>query len=269
MRQKSILYAFTAANEALIRETLLTVLMIVITCILLFSEATVFVDAIRRNRRERKKKLLRDVGIVRPIVFLIFFAGNMSTAFLPVYGMQLWDESMGIQRELASAIPLSAEVLLTAVFSLLGGFLVDRLGTKNLIGAGSVLFMAGLGLCGLAPDLWYLIGGSVVLGVGEGLVLVAFNTFISNYQEEEQRNKGFSGYNAAYLSGMNCGTVVGSLAADQVGYRNVFYIAVVVTLISLVLAVRPLRSTRQRRRRGSPQSGSCFGPGYGFSSSLC
>ena len=231
------LYAFTAANEALIRETLLTVLMIVITCILLFSEATVFVDAIRRNRRERKRKLMRDVGIVRPIVFLIFFAGNMSTAFLPVYGMQLWDESMGIQRELASAIPLSAEVLLTAVFSLLGGFLVDRLGTKNLIGAGSILFMAGLGLCGLAPDLWYLIGGSVVLGVGEGLVLVAFNTFISNYQEEDQRNKGFSGYNAAYLSGMNCGTVVGSLAADQVGYRNVFYIAVVVTLISLVLAM--------------------------------
>ena len=231
------LYAFTAANEALIRETLLTVLMIVITCILLFSEATVFVEAIRRNRRERRQKLLRDVGIVRPIVFLIFFAGNMSTAFLPVYGMQLWNPAMGIQREFASAIPLSAEVLLTAVFSLFGGFLVDWLGAKKLIGAGSILFMAGLGLCGVAPDLWYLIGGSVVLGIGEGLVLVAFNAFISNYKEEEQRNRGFSGYNAAYLSGMNCGTVVGSLAADQVGYRNVFYIAAAVTLASLALAM--------------------------------
>ena len=231
------LYAFTAANEALIRETLLTVLMIVVTCILLFSEATVFVEALRRNRKERRQKLLRDVGIVRPIVFLIFFAGNMSTAFLPVYGMQLWDASMGIQKELASALPLSAEVFLTAIFSLLGGFLVDRLGTKNLIGAGSVLFMAGLGLCGVAPNLWYLIGGSVVLGVGEGLVLVAFNTFISNYSQEDQRNRGFSGYNAAYLSGMNCGTVVGSLAAEQVGYRNVFYIAVVVTVAALALAM--------------------------------
>lgn len=231
------LYAFTAANEALIRETLLMVLMIVVTCILLFSEATVFVDAIRRNRKERRQKLLRDVGIVRPIVFLIFFAGNMSTAFLPVYGMQLLDASMGIQRELASALPLSAEVLLTAVFSLMGGFLVDWLGSKRLIGAGSVLFMVGLALCGLAPDLWYLIAGSVVLGTGEGLVLVAFNTFISNYQEEEQRNRGFSGYNAAYLSGMNCGTVVGSLAADQVGYRNVFYLAVTVTLAALALAM--------------------------------
>ena len=231
------LYAFTAANEALIRETLLTVLMVVVTCILLFSEATVFVEAIRRNRKERRQKLLRDVGIVRPIVFLIFFAGNMSTAFLPVYGMQLWDASMGIQRELASALPLSAEVLLTAVFSLMGGFLVDWLGTKRLIGGGSVLFMVGLALCGAAPNLWYLITGSVVLGIGEGLVLVAFNTFISNYQEEEQRNRGFSGYNAAYLSGMNCGTVVGSLAAEQVGYRNVFYIAVVVTFASLALAM--------------------------------
>lgn len=231
------LYAFTAANEALIRETLLTVLMIVVTCILLFSEATVFVEAIRRNRRERKQKLLRDVGIVRPIVFLIFFAGNMSTAFLPVYGMQLWDASMGIQQELASALPLSTEVFLVAVFSLLGGFLVDWLGTKLLIGAGSILFIAGLGLCGIAPDLWYLIGGSAVLGIGEGLVLVAFNAFISNYGEEEQRNRGFSGYNAAYLSGMNCGTVAGSLAAEQVGYRNVFYIAAAVTVAALALSM--------------------------------
>ena len=177
------------------------------------------------------------MGIVRPIAFLIFFAGNMSTAFLPVYGMQLWDASMGISQELASALPLSAEVLLTAVFSLLGGFLVDRLGTKSLIGAGSILFMAGLAMCGLAPDLWVLIGGSVVLGIGEGLVLVALNTFISNYGEEEQRNRGFSGYNAAYLSGMNCGTVVGSLAAEQLGYRNVFYAAVGVSLIALLLAI--------------------------------
>ena len=249
------LYAFTAANEALIRETLLTVLMVVVTCILLFSEATVFVEAVRRNRKERRQKLLRDVGIVRPIVFLIFFAGNMSTAFLPVYGMQLWDTSMGIQRELASALPLSAEVLLTAVFSLLGGFLVDRMGSKKLIAAGSVLFMAGLGLCGAAPDLWYLVGGSVVLGVGEGLVLVAFNAFISSYGEEDQRNRGFSGYNAAYLSGMNCGTVVGSLAAEQVGYRSVFYIAVAVTLASLALAMVCLNRQSAAGRLPKAQKG--------------
>lgn len=231
------LYAFNAANTRLIRETLLTVLMIVVTSVLLFSEATVFWETLRRNRQERKQKLLRDVGIIRPIAFLIFFAGNMSTAFLPVYGTQLWDASMGMSQEVASAIPLSAEVMMTAIFSLFGGFLVDRMGTKSLIASGGVLFMAGLALCGLAPNLWVLIGGSVVLGIGEGLVLVALNTFISNYGEEEQRNRGFSGYNAAYLSGMNCGTVVGSLAADQLGYRNVFYMAVAVSLAALVLAV--------------------------------
>ena len=231
------LYAFTAANEALIRETMLTLLMIVVTCILLFSEATVFVDALRRNRRERKRRLLEDVGIVRPIAFLSFFAGNMSTAFLPVYGMQLWDESMGIQQELAVAMPLSAEVLFAAITSLLGGFLVDWMGTRKQIAIGGTLVMAGLAMCGFAPTLWFLIGGSVLLGVGEGLVLVALNTFISNYGEEEQRNKGFSGYNAAYLSGMNCGTVVGSLAAEQFGYRNVFYISAIVSLLSLLLAM--------------------------------
>lgn len=249
------LYAFTAANEALIRETLLTLLMLLVTCILLFSEVTVFVDALRRNRRERKQRLLRDVGIVRPIAFLIFFAGNMSTAFLPVYGMQLWDASMGMQQEVASAIPLSAEVLFTAITSLLGGFLVDWMGTKKQIACGGVFVMAGLAMCGFAPSLWILIAGSVVLGIGEGLVLVALNTFISNYGEEEQRNKGFSGYNAAYLSGMNCGTVVGSLAADQIGYRNVFYVAAFIILLSVALAIACLQKQTLSAKAESEERG--------------
>lgn len=244
------LYAYNEANNALIRETLLKVLMFIVTAILLFSESTVFFGALRRSRQERKKKLSQDVGIIRPIAFLVFFAGNMSTTFLPVYGKQLWTPAMGLQEELAIALPLSAEVLFAALFSVLGGFIVDRVGVKRLIVIGGIILGGGLAMCGIVPSLWLLIVGNAILGLGEGLMLVSLNTFISNYGEEEQRNRGFSGYNAAYLSGMNCGTVIGSLFAEWLGFRPVFYIAGAILAASVIMIIFCMRRQKTPMESG-------------------
>ncbi len=245
------LYSFSQSNEKLIRETILTVLMLIVTLVLLFSESTVFIRAVSGSLKERRRGLPCSVDIVRPLAFIAFFAGNMSTTFLPLFGRGLWDPSMGLQQEFAIALPLSAEVLFTAVFSLLGGFLVDRVGTRRLILIGSAIFAGGLVMCGVVPNLWSLIASNGALGAGEGLVLVSLNTFISGYEEEEQRNRGFSGYNAAYLSGMNCGTVVGSLLAEWVGYRPVFYAAGAVAAAALLLAVLCLE---QRQSAGKAEA---------------
>lgn len=235
------LYSFNESNNTLIRETILIVLMLIVTLILLFSESAFFIGAIRLNMQEGRRGLPISVDVIRPLAFVIFFAGNMSTTFLPLFGRGLWEPAMGIQQEVAIALPLSAEVLFTAVLSLLGGFVVDRIGTKRLITIGGVIFAGGLAMCGVVPTLWLLIVGNAVLGAGEGLVLVSLNTFIGSYESEDQRNRGFSGYNAAYLSGMNCGTVVGSLLAERVGYRPVFYIAGGIAIAAILLAALCLR----------------------------
>lgn len=235
------LYSFNESNNILIRETILIVLMLIVTLILLFSESAFFVGAIKRNIQEGRRGLPISVDIIRPLAFIIFFTGNMSTTFLPLFGRGLWDPAMGMQQEVAIALPLSAEVLFTAVFSLLGGFIVDRIGTKQLITIGGGVFAGGLVMCGAVPNLWLLIVGNGVLGAGEGLVLVSLNTFIGSYEGEDQRNRGFSGYNAAYLSGMNCGTVVGSLLAERVGYRPVFYIAGGIAIAAILLTALCLR----------------------------
>lgn len=235
------LYSFNESNNILIRETILIVLMLIVTLILLFSESAFFVGAIKRNIQEGRRGLPISVDIIRPLAFIIFFTGNMSTTFLPLFGRGLWDPAMGMQQEVAIALPLSAEVLFTAVFSLLGGFIADRIGTKQLITIGGGIFAGGLVMCGVVPNLWLLIVGNGVLGAGEGLVLVSLNTFIGSYEGEDQRNRGFSGYNAAYLSGMNCGTVVGSLLAERVGYRPVFYIAGGIAIAAILLTALCLR----------------------------
>ncbi len=231
------LYAFSSANSALITDTVLKVLMMIITLILLFSESLIIMGVFKEHRRTKQGGLMQDVGIIRPIAFIVFFVGNMSTSFLPVYGKQLWTAAMGIQEEIAVALPISAEVLCVAVASLFGGFLADRIGIKRLSVLGGILFTAGLTLSGVVPTLWLLIGTNALLGIGEGFILISLNTFITGYANGEHRSRGFSNYNAAFLSGMNCGTVIGSLVAEALGYSRVFFVAGAISVIAVLFVI--------------------------------
>ena len=231
------LNALEAENQEMIGRILLTVLLMVITCLLMFSEGIIFFATLIQNRHERKAQLTPDVNIIRPIHFIALFAFNMSTAFMPVYGMQLWTYDMNMSAEFASALPLSIEVVAVAIFSLVGGYIIDRVGTKQLTIIGTIIYAAGLFLYAIAPNLWFLFGSSVLFGIGEGLFLVATSTFVTNYADDEQRNKGFSAQNAAYLSGMNCGTVIGSLIAEKFGYRSVFFASAALAAGSLLLII--------------------------------
>ena len=65
----------------------------------------------------------------------------------------------------------------------------------------------------------------------------AMNSYIIGYQDMKQREQGFFCMNAAYLSGANCGTVVGSFIAERIGYRPVFYVGILVTVISAFLLI--------------------------------
>ena len=124
------------------------------------------------------------------------------------------------------------------------------MGVKRLIVIGGIILGGGLAMCGIVPSLWLLIVGNAILGLGEGLMLVSLNTFISNYGEEEQRNRGFSGYNAAYLSGMNCGTVIGSLFAEWLGFRPVFYIAGAILAASVIMIIFCMRRQKTPMESG-------------------
>ena len=67
--------------------------------------------------------------------------------------------------------------------------------------------------------------------------IFGLNTWAASYEEESMQNKGFIHINAAYLAGLNCGTVIGSLIWENFGVAAVYFVAaagaVVIILFSL------------------------------------
>ena len=235
------LYIFTSQTNRLFFNILLYAAMSVIIMLLLTGELMVFIRLRRSSSRKPAKTLSpprQKAELVRPISFILFFAASMSTAFLPIYGESLWREGSFIPKEMASALPLSAELLFAAVTAFVSGFFVNRVSARNLCIIGAFLYVAGNLLCGISPTLSVLILGNSICGLGGGCFATSINSYVAGYNEEKQRNSGFAGYNAAYLAGMNCGTVVGSVISEHFGIREAFFGASAVSLVSVIFIAR-------------------------------
>ncbi len=235
------LYAFQEANNIMLRNMIFNIISIIAVIILVFTELSFLWFYRGLHRREvsmapdpAKKSLELAVYVIRPIAFLIFMADCMATAFLPMLASQLAVPFLGISEKVMSAVPISVEVLLTAMFSFAGGFLIERMGFRRILLGGGALFTAGLLLAGTSASFFQFVGAKAVIGIGMGLLLVGINTLAASFPEKESA-EGFSFYNSGSLAGLTVGTTIGSLLAAPLGYLRVYYVAAVISLAALVV----------------------------------
>ena len=155
-------------------------------------------------------------GVLRMVVFLIFFFTNLTTAILPTYAIRLAGDVKipGVSSQIMAAVPFSAEVISGALFSILGAGLIRRFSLKRSALLCAILFSAGLALR-IIPNFWMITLGSLVIGAGWGVILLIVNILIAQMPGDE-KDTGFAYYNAAALNGINSGTVFGGFLLNWV-----------------------------------------------------
>lgn len=244
--------SFNDETNDLYVQVLLLAVMAVIIIMLLFSEVICGSQAVQGIVKSHRDKRPCPPEVIRPLAFLYFMIANISTAFLPVYGMQLWDEGFPLQAELAAALPLTSEMITAAVVAFLCGFLVKRVGVRMVCVGGAALYIAGNLCSAFAGNLWVLIASNAVCGAGSGCLTLALNAWAAGYPDEERQNQGFIHINAAYLAGLNCGTVIGSMISDRFGIQNTYLGAAAAALVLTVLCAGMIGkvSTAEEEDRG-------------------
>lgn len=236
--------AVTAQNNKLLRSIMIQTFMMVIIVMLLLAEVMNAGQAVIARHTAVRDRTPLPPELIRPITFMAFFTANITTAFLPIYSMSLWNDSFPLRMEIAAALPLSAELICGGVFSLICGKLLRGRSPKPLCCIGAVLYVGGNMLSVFAGDLWMLIGANSCCGIGTGLLLVSINTWITMQEDEKTQNRGFIHYNAAYLAGMNCGSVVGALIWEHIGIVPA-YLAAAASAGILLVSVLFLMDSRR------------------------
>lgn len=142
-----------------------------------------------------------------------------------------------------------------STFQLVAGWMVDRFPIKWVYAGGFLIWSLATAAVGIANSLSALLLTRLFLGMGESVAYPASSKVIVCYFPEERRGLANALVDAGSKIGPGLSTLLGGLAVDKYGWRGMFLVAGLASLIWLIpwLILTESRSaTQQEKQTGGP-----------------
>ncbi|MEU2510453.1 MFS transporter [Streptomyces syringium] len=165
---------------------------------------------------------------------LVAFAGLALSTAMPVAVQELGGLSL---YALAFGGFLAASIVGTVV----GGGHADRHGPGPALFAGLLCFAAGTLLAGTAGAMPPFLLGRCVQGLGGGAVTVALYVVVGRAYPASLRPRMFSLITACWILPSMLGPPVAGAVTERLSWRWVFHAIAVLSVVAMVVLVRPLR----------------------------
>ena len=233
------------ANRALFKSTLMDLAMVLFVLLFVFFEIGFFSSHVmdRANRSDAAWQRY-DEGALRFTSFVAIAGVFLSASFLPLYIKSL-APSVGRFPDLIIGLPMVIETLCGALVALLYGHVRFRAGLKTDVVLGCLAIAGGMAATGLAPTYEWLIAGRVLVGMGMGLLMIAFRTYFLIEQNEGRKESGIIALTAGVIAGINVGSVSGGMIAARIGMKPTFWIQAALLVLAAAAALALVRPRRR------------------------
>ena len=142
----------------------------------------------------------------------------------------------------------TAAMLVSAIVVPIVGKLSDIYGRRGFYLAGLIVFMVGSVISGLAPNFWTLVFGRAVQGLGMGALMPLSQTIIGDIIPARQRGKYQGLMGAIFGVSSVAGPIAGGFITDHWGWRWLFFAALPVGVVAVVIIARFLRLDHEPTR---------------------
>ncbi len=140
---------------------------------------------------------------------------------------------------------MNAYTLAVATVLMAAGTLADRYGRKRLFIASMIAFGLSSLVCGIAPNITILIAGRALQGGTGGAMLISQIAVLSQqYGDARERAKAFGWWGIVFGFGLGFGPAIGSGIAALMGWEWVFLVHVLMTILTVFLAIANVRESR-------------------------
>lgn len=141
-------------------------------------------------------------------------------------------------------IAVSITALSSAIFVVVAGNLADRLGRVKLTYVGLALGILGSFLIAVSPanTVVFLMTGRIIQGLSAACIMPATLALVKAHFDGKERQRALSFWSIGSWGGSGVSALFGGLVASSLGWRWIFWISIIVALISFVLI------------RGTPES---------------
>ncbi len=143
---------------------------------------------------------------------------------------------------------ISVYVLALGISTPLAGYLADRFGIKKIYLGGLFIFVIGSLLCGISPNLGFLIAARTLQGFGGGVALpLGFALLMSTFPVQEQ-GTALGIFGIVVLVAPAVGPILGGYLVDQNLWRVIFFINPPIGLLGVILGLRFLKDHLSDRK---------------------
>ena len=125
-----------------------------------------------------------------------------------------------------------------AVLMLSMGRLGDMVGKKRVFTIGLVVFVVGSVLCGLAPDVYWLIGFRFVQSVGAAMMMALGVAIVTETWPARERGMAIGISGGIISLGIVAGPVLGGIILQHLDWRWIFFVNIPVGIAALILVWR-------------------------------
>ncbi len=178
-----------------------------------------------------REKSLVDV---RTPMFIFIFAEELSRSFFPLYVSELYVPVPGLSQEMVIGLPISLFMLFVAIGTPFAGVWTDRFGSRRIFLIGAILAIAGFLGTGLAPNLYHLLGWRCMTAISYALITMACQGYIVAMTTSENRAQGMAVFIGAIMVAAICGTSIGGVLADRLGFSVTFFLSAALALVSAI-----------------------------------
>ena len=192
------------------------------------------------------------LGIVLAVINFWLFAQTLLNVIPGIRGQ------LGVEETLAN-LAVSVTSLFSGIFIVVAGGLADRIGRVKILYAGIWLSIAGSLLIALTPEnaggltAAALLGGRVVQGLSAACIMPSTMALVKYYYEGKERQRALSFWSIGSWGGSGfCALFGGLMATSFLGWRSIFWISIVLSVVALFLL------------RGTPESKSAAKAGGTF-----
>jgi EmrB/QacA subfamily drug resistance transporter len=169
---------------------------------------------------------------------MAFLDGTIVNVALPHIGADLDADVAGLQWT------VNGYLLTLAAFVLLGGALGDRFGRKRVFLLGVLWFTVASVLCGIAPNIEFLIGARFLQGAGSALLTPGSLALIQASFRPEDRGKAIGMWSGLAGVSTALGPFLGGWLIDSFSWRWAFLINVPLALIAVLATLKWVPESR-------------------------
>jgi EmrB/QacA subfamily drug resistance transporter len=122
------------------------------------------------------------------------------------------------------------------------GRLADIYGRKRAFLLGVIVWGFSSLLCGLAPSEMWLIAFRALQGVGHALTAATSMAIVTSVYPPEKRGRAIGFTAASVYAGLTIGPTLGGIMTQQIGWRSIFFLNVVLTIVIVPLIITKIRA---------------------------